>query len=192
MAAKSAGERRAIPPFTFQSPWLDLVNSQSWDGFGGFTDLLFDEAWIARFVRRWGFHAKGQGAASARSQLTRLRGLLRTLAETVAGGESLNPDEIDRLNDFLRAPAYLTLVAAKGGFDTEPVPVRRNWGWIRSRIAAAWTEDLVKRPKRIKICGNIQCRWVFVDGTKGNIRRWCKDQRCGNRHRVRRARARHR
>jgi len=43
---------------------------------------------------------------------------------------------------------------------------------------------------RVKICRNADCRWVFYDTTKARSRRWCSDKVCGNRDRVRRARAR--
>jgi predicted RNA-binding Zn ribbon-like protein len=46
-------------------------------------------------------------------------------------------------------------------------------------------------PRRLKICPNRGCRWVFYDRTKGKTRVWCNDRTCGNRERVRRARAAH-
>jgi predicted RNA-binding Zn ribbon-like protein len=69
-------------------------------------------------------------------------------------------------------------------------PVYPDWDWIISRIAASAAEAVVAGSQsRIKICANNDCRWAFYDPTKAKTKRWCSDTTCGNRARVRRARA---
>jgi predicted RNA-binding Zn ribbon-like protein len=176
--------------FTPQSPWLDLVNSQQWDGFGRMTDHLQDAVWIARFVQYWNWPQNKPVRRAHRMQLTTLRALLRKVSEKVASGKSLAKSEQQALNAILKTPVYAQLAVKGDRLHTEFVPMRFNWKWITSQVVMSFIETLESEPRRIKICSNDQCRWAFLDRTKSNNRRWCNDRRCGNRDRVRRARAR--
>jgi predicted RNA-binding Zn ribbon-like protein len=48
--------------------------------------------------------------------------------------------------------------------------------------------DLVLAPATapLRCCANPQCRWLFLDTSKGATRRWCAMSACGNRAKVRR------
>ncbi|MCI0415591.1 CGNR zinc finger domain-containing protein [bacterium] len=177
--------------FTPQSSWLDLVNSQQWDGFGRLTDHLLEPRWVARFLRYWKLPEK-LILTNPIVELAQLRNFLRRSIEKIASGESLSRQDLWTFNAFLNAPGYLKLVAKGKRIRTELRPLRLDWTWIKSQVAASFVDSFQQQRNRIKICENTGCRWAFFDKTKGNIRRWCKDTRCGNRDRVRRARARHR
>lgn len=178
--------------FTPQSPWLDLVNSRMSDGFGRWTDHLGDPTWVAPFLKYWGGDADGLASDAAVAQLGKLRRLLRRLTEALAAGEELSTGDVEELNEFLRAPGYVRTVLGRDGLATELRPTEGGWSWIRARIVADFVDRVTHGRNRIKVCDNEACRWAFVDETKSNIRRWCHDRRCGNRHRVRKARARQR
>ena len=177
--------------FTAQSPWLDLVNSRMSDGFDRWTDQLHDARWVASFLKYWGTDARGLSRSSAVAQLAGLRGLLRRLTEKTALGTRLGPVDVQHLNRYLSEPSRPSVEAIGATLTVVSRPVRPGWRWVRARVALSFVEDVQRRPERIKTCGNPECRWAFVDATKGNIRRWCRDQRCGNRLRVRRARLSH-
>lgn len=183
-------KRRFDSEFTPQSSWLDLVNSQQWDGFGRLTDHLLEPRWVARFLRYWKFHPEKLVRATPGAELAELRNLLRESTEKIASGESVRRRDLRNFNSFLKAPSYLQLVTRGKQICTQLTPLRLDWTWIKSQVAASFVDSFQGQPNRIKICGNPACRWAFFDTTKGNIRRWCKDSRCGNRDRVRRARAR--
>lgn len=176
--------------FTPQSPWLDLVNSEQWDGFGRMTDHLQDADWIARFLQYWNWPPNKPVGRTHRLQLIPLRALLRKVAERIASGKALGREEQRALNAILRTPVYAQFAVEGECLNIEFVPVRFNWKWIMSQIALSFVETLESEARRIKICSNDLCRWAFLDCTKSNNRRWCNDRRCGNRDRVRRARAR--
>ena len=176
--------------FTPQSAWLDLVNSQQWDGFGKLTDHLFEQRWVARFLRYWRVRPEKIGGTLPAVELNKIRSALRQATDKIASGEPLNRQDLHTLNSFLKTPSYAHLVAKGKRLRIELRPVRLNWAWIKSQIAGSFVESLLDHPNRIKVCANSGCRWAFYDATKGNIRRWCNDKRCGNRDRVRRARAR--
>jgi predicted RNA-binding Zn ribbon-like protein len=169
---------------------LDLINSQHWDGFGQLTDHLLDAGWVAEFLGYWKVSPKELGRANPIAQMAELRELLRHSTEKVVAGKPPGRGDLRALNAFLKAPAYRQLVTKKGRLQSELRPVTRGWAWIRSQIASSFVDSMLEQPARLKICENPLCQWAFQDRTKSNNRRWCKDRRCGNRDRVRRARAR--
>jgi predicted RNA-binding Zn ribbon-like protein len=171
------------------APWVDLVNSEEWDGFGKLTDQLANRRWLATFLKHWELYPL-PSKALPRPKLVKLRHLLRGAAEKLGAGRPLGRREISKLNQALNVPVWQKLVQNQNGFRTEAVPVRNDWDWVQARIAASFGEMLANHEmERIKICANSDCRWVFHDPTKARTKRWCNDRTCGNRARVRRARA---
>jgi predicted RNA-binding Zn ribbon-like protein len=171
------------------SPWIDLVNSEEWDGFGKLSDRLDEPAWRDSFLRHWKFRP-GPGEKTPMSALRTMRTLLRGIAESLAAGGSPPSRDIAQLNEVLSVPARQQLIHDQNGSRTELRPVRSNWNWILSRIAASAAEAIVAgEAARIRVCANHDCRWAFRDPTKAGTKRWCSDRTCGNRDRVRRARA---
>ena len=175
--------------FGSQFAWLDFVNSQERDGFGRMTDHLRNPFWLVNFSHH--FHLADPLPPSAPLRtLADLREFLRGVAENLATGRTLSASDIRRLNDALMVPARQKLFQHQNGFRAELFPLRSGWPWILSRIAASLADTLTHYDReRVKICANDGCRWAYYDVTKGNMRRWCNDRTCGNRDRVRRARA---
>jgi len=171
------------------APWVDLANSEEWNGFGKLTDHLAKAPWLATFLKHWNLHPLASKDVPHR-KLVQLRALLRRAAEKLAAGGSLNARELSSLNQALNVPGRQKLVQGQNGFRAEMVPLHNDWSWVIRRIAASFAEMLASREvERIKVCANSGCRWVFHDPTKARTKRWCNDRTCGNRARVRRARA---
>jgi predicted RNA-binding Zn ribbon-like protein len=42
--------------------------------------------------------------------------------------------------------------------------------------------------RRVRLCGDESCAWLFIDTTRSGTRRWCDMKVCGNRNKVRRFR----
>jgi len=171
--------------------WLDLANSLEWNGFGKLTDRLQDPAWAKHIVKHWNLAlAPPPSRPAPLAQLIGLRTLLRRMAEKLIAGEALDERDLNALNLYLNVPVRVKLFQRQNGVHSELVPLRPGWPWILSRIAASFAEMLaLNRPDRLKYCPNEGCKWIFYDRTKANTRRWCSDRTCGNRDRVRRARA---
>jgi predicted RNA-binding Zn ribbon-like protein len=178
--------------FGKQDSWLDLVNSQEWDGLGHFTDYLERPGWLASFLRHWKLPCLPQ-TENALAQIRKTRSALRRAAEKLAGGHALSSRDLAEINAAMNVPASQKLIHKENRrFETGLVPIKLDWNWILSRVVASFAETLARTPhERLKVCANTpDCRWLFYDVTKGNTRRWCSDRTCGNRYRVRSARAR--
>ena len=171
------------------SSWIDLVNSEEWDGFGKLSDRLDEPAWRDAFLRHWHFHP-GSGEKTPLLALRAIRRLLRGIAQSLAAGHTPGAKEIAQLNAAMSVPGREQLIQHQNSCRTEFQPVRSDWSWILSRIAASAADAIVAGASgRVRICANADCRWAFRDPTKAGTKRWCSDRTCGNRARVRRARA---
>ncbi len=170
--------------------WLDLANTLEWDGYGRVTDHLRDPAWLTRILTHWKLSSHSPRPVPAH-KIMALRTLLRRLADKLNHGKSLSTRNLTALNSYLNVPVRQQVFQRQNGVGSELVPLHAGWPWILSRIAASFAEMLaLNRSDRLKYCPNQGCKWIFYDRTKGNTRRWCNDRTCGNRDRVRRARAR--
>jgi predicted RNA-binding Zn ribbon-like protein len=81
-------------------------------------------------------------------------------------------------------------------------PPRASWVWGRSEhelalptwiLAQAASELMTSAAlDRLRACGCETCRWLFLDTSKNQTRRWCDMKICGNRMKARRFLARRR
>lgn len=175
--------------FGDSEPWLDLVNSELWDGFGNFTDMLDDPAWVKSFLHYWEFRIPLDDRVP-QTQFRNLRALLRQAVVKAATGKKLRMEQLAPLNDFMNVPVNPQLAEVQNGFRMVYRMVRSGWESTLGNISASFAETLIDLEQgRLKICANTGCNWIFIDRTKGNVRRWCNAATCGNRERVRKARA---
>jgi len=173
-------------------PWMDLVNSEECDTFGQRTDHLSNPAWLPYFLRQWRF-ARPMRKPGPIAKLKLLRAALRKSCEALSSGKPIPPAELRTLNQALNLAGKRQLFQRQNGLQMEFVPASSGWDLILAETACSFAETLhIGQIARIKICRNDDCRWVFYDRTKGQTRCWCSDKSCGNRERVRRARARRR
>jgi len=167
--------------------WIDWVNSATWDGFGRLTDQLADPDWVASFFEVYGWP---QVAIAPKSALA-LRARLRDIAEVLAAGQNISPPQLNWVNQVLAAPARRKLSRSSGEYILQLEGKAAGWSWTQSEIVASLAVLLTQhQSRRVKICPNPGCRWLFYDRTNGNTRRWCNDKTCGNRDKVRRLRQR--
>jgi predicted RNA-binding Zn ribbon-like protein len=187
----------AIPPSAVHQveacACFDLVNSEVWYGLGPLEDRLASDAgWLDEFLARWRLAAPGRRTRKELDELARLRSLLRRLIETVAAGRRIADSDLAELNGFLVArPLRRTLAPSGDGYELALTPLRSDWTYTLAEIATSFAELAAGvEVRRIKVCPNPECRWVFYDETKNRRRRWCESAICGNRDKVRRFRER--
>ena len=171
-----------------QSAWIDLVNSEHWDGFGHVVDHLADPSWISLYLRHWRLgHRPG---LAYRDELRSLRGFLRAFAERWVIRRVLTTEDIVIINEALSVPVRRIFNREAEAYALHLQPVRPGKKWLRAQIVESLAHSLAEQgAERIKMCPNRGCRWVFCDRTHGNTRKWCSARSCGNREWVRRARA---
>src|SRR5438046_6068076 len=112
------------------APWVDLANSEEWNGFGKLTDHLTNAPWLATFFKHWNLHPLTSKDVPRR-KLVQLRLLLRRDAEKLDAGGSLNRRELSSLNQALNVPGRQKLVQGTNGLHAAMVSTIGRGEWRR-------------------------------------------------------------
>ncbi|MED4584596.1 CGNR zinc finger domain-containing protein [Brevibacillus choshinensis] len=177
--------------------WLsiDFLNSdwRDWRGSGRRENRLEKAEWLEQFLQQWGLSAPLPIDRKISTELLNLRECMRRITESFVRSETVVPEDLAALNQALSlALAHPRLVVdGEGSYHMEQVSPISGWDQVISQIARSFAELLVhEEARRIKICDNHDCQWVFFDESRNRVRRWCDDKMCGNLMKVRRFRER--
>ena len=171
---------------------FDFVNTEWADhlGSGRINDELGSGERREHLLRRWGYEAlvgvKGLRAARAG------RSALRQILEAWAANRPPPRQAVRELDRILRR--------VEGGIAVEPAresvtmrlqPGRIDWSWLLTCAVASAVQlmDSGER-RRLKVCDNPSCSFLFYDESNNATRRWCDPVVCGSLVRVRAHRAR--
>jgi predicted RNA-binding Zn ribbon-like protein len=171
--------KRHIPfPIERLPAYDDLVEFALQAGLLSVTDGRRLRAWAAG-------HPLEAEAIHQRS--LQLRDALYEIFAAVARGGTPEGKSLDMLNagiKSLRIGAALTWEwqAGRDTADAMLAPV----------LEAALELLLSDKRQRVRRCAAGECRWLFLDTSKNNSRRWCDMTQCGNRIKARRFYARQR
>jgi predicted RNA-binding Zn ribbon-like protein len=70
-------------------------------------------------------------------------------------------------------------------------PVGDDLDQARTTVAGSLAHYLAEHDeRRLRLCADGTCRWLFIDQSPAGRRRWCDMRSCGNRAKVARYRAR--
>jgi predicted RNA-binding Zn ribbon-like protein len=130
--------------------------------------------------------------AKVLNEVKELREALAAIAYAQIDGKRLSASSLVTLEDYFRqARVHRHLTADQ---------LRLVWGWRRLDhhvMAPVWllaqaTEDflLSEGSSELRCCASQTCRWLFLDASKNQTRRWCDMKVCGNRMKARRFYAR--
>ncbi|MBA4493919.1 CGNR zinc finger domain-containing protein [Paenactinomyces guangxiensis] len=173
---------------------FDFLNSdwRDWRGSGRREDRLLNEEWLKSFLEKWDLAADPVLEEDTYQVLVRLRARLQKMVEALVNHQSLSPTDITFLNEWLQQTSYhLQLVGHLDKFKLEQVAAATGWTLVMGQIVRSFAELLAHNDvRRIKICINKDCRWVFYDESRNRSRQWCDPRMCGNLLKVRRFRER--
>ena len=174
--------------------YLDFVNSEFRDFRGRWIrDELEQPDWVEAFLLKWGLHVESPLDTTTRVILTALRTLLSRMIETLTKEGQISEQDQEALNtNLLKVPLRRHLRKEQQGYQMEMVPVKRDWEWVQAEIVASFVHMLASHDtRRLKMCANPHCRWVFYDESKSRTRQYCTSDKCANLMKVRRFRAQH-
>ena len=186
------------PPSAIPHDWgaascLDLINSR-WDdhlGGGRSFDRLPVPKFRRTFLKRWRFEVDDPDDRRAVADLARLRVVLRTVLERYASGRPVTPAMRTHLEtEMNRAPIELKIEGGRTGMRLQHRRSGRAWEVVMAEIATS-AARLMSEGRRVKVCANPNCSWMFVDESRPHTRRWCNAGVCGSLVNVRRYRLAH-
>lgn len=151
-----------------------------WETLRGPADL---GRWIGGRFAEVGAEATGRDLTDALA----LRSALARAYTAISRGGPPAGDDVDVINLFAATPDIPPVL--DGG--------RRQAGRTAARVGQALSTlareavTLLDEPRRERVreCAADDCTIVFYDESRSNNRRWCSMQRCGNRAKVRKHRA---
>jgi predicted RNA-binding Zn ribbon-like protein len=149
-------------------------------------DLVDTPAQLRAWLTEWGLAPADPVSEDDVARAQGLRDALHGLAKATAFGEAPTPGDVRVVDASLLddMPVALrrkgtSVVASRPGTAREAL----------ARLARQAADDLTgPDPVRLRACGDDECSGIFVDPT--GRRRWCSDERCGVKARVRAHRAR--
>jgi predicted RNA-binding Zn ribbon-like protein len=182
---------------------LDFVNTLEYDK-GVATEELSDQATAIRWMQE---HALLHGSTADRllleladdddaseklmQRVKRVRAALRELLDAAVERRPPQSAALREVNKALRAPYIIELVPAADGVSLDHAhegdPISGALGRLSEAIARELTQG---DPRRLRICANDECRWVFRDNSSAGRRKWCDMSTCGNRAKAARHRER--
>lgn len=116
-----------------------------------------------------------------------LREAIYAIFAAVGIGSKPNPDDVEVCNgELAEALAKVELTDDLKWSLTEENPAERAMMLLVLSAAAFLTSG---ETKRIRTCADEDCRWLFLDHSKNQSRRWCSMSDCGNLAKARRFQA---
>jgi predicted RNA-binding Zn ribbon-like protein len=168
------------------APWLDLLATLGGRYRAQQNDALASPALLREWLRQHGLEPTGSVDENDLAAARELREALHRTAVAALRDEA--PAAADRrlIADALAADRPLRLGSRGAGLAVaRPATVAE----ALARLARDAVQDLTgAHREQLHACGDDSCSGIFLDTT--GRRRWCSDQTCGNRLRVRAHRAR--
>jgi len=125
------------------------------------------------------------------SRIRRVRGALRELLDAAVEQRPPAGAALREVNRALRAPYVIELVPAADGMSLDHRHEGDPVSGALARLSEAVARELTgQKVRRLRVCANDECRWVFNDHSPAGRRKWCDMSSCGNRAKAARHRAR--
>lgn len=168
---------------------LAFANTRYWRGSAQPTDELADGA----AVLDWLVKNAALDEAAARSlrdvpiaclaQAIELRETLYRLFAAVATAGEPRPSDVAVLRAALQAaPARHDLVHDSNGYAWRlPAPGPTAPSLLAPVLWSAGDLLIGEASKRLRLCSNDKCLYLFIDNSRSSARRWCDMKACGNR-----------
>jgi predicted RNA-binding Zn ribbon-like protein len=184
------------------SDGLDFVNTLSYDkghAHEGLRDATTAVTWLQRHAL---LHqemadailadaADDDGEERLLARIRRVRGALRELLDAAVEKRPASAGALKEVNRALRAPYVIELVPAADGVSLDHRHEGDPISGALARLSEAVTRELTgDNSRRLRVCANEECRWVFNDHSPAGRRKWCDMSSCGNRAKAARHRER--
>jgi predicted RNA-binding Zn ribbon-like protein len=134
---------------------------------------------------------QGEDEDTLLQRIRRVRGALRELLDATVEERPPEGSALREVNKALRAQYLIELVPASDGVSLDHRHEGDPISGAMARLAEAVARELTQgESKRMRICANEECRWVFRDYSPAGRRKWCDMSTCGNRAKAARHRER--
>lgn len=180
---------------------LDFVNTLEYDKGVAQEDLpdvptavhwlqdhaLLHREMVADLLNRY----ETEDGAPVMQRIWRVRAALRELLDASVDLRRPQDSALREVNRALKATYLIELVPAMDGVSLDHRHDGDPISGAMARLSEAVARELTQGDaKRMRICANDECRWVFRDYSPAGRRKWCDMSTCGNRAKAARHRER--
>jgi predicted RNA-binding Zn ribbon-like protein len=175
---------------------LDFVNTLDWRGAETPQEFLhtFDD--LVVWSRHAGITTKteakqlskaagpaGSYAGQILNRAIRLRETIYRLFSASAAGRDPAGEDLNYFNQNLSLSMKDSKITRTGdGYRWDNFGNKTQLDWILNPIIRSTADILVSdEVKKVKVCADPACGWLFIDISRNRSRRWCDMQDCGNR-----------
>jgi len=164
----------------------------TWDGDRG-SDLLLDPSTARDWMTGAGLWGADRAPDPAELHLARgVREGIRAMLVANSGGPRPGPGELQPLQAVAQAFPSALQVSPEGLIGLGPQHADRPGAGLLTLLLVIRDAQRDGTWRRLKACGNPDCRWAFYDRSHSGAGAWCDMATCGNRIKNRRLRQRHR
>jgi predicted RNA-binding Zn ribbon-like protein len=130
--------------------------------------------------------AKPQEAARKLHEMHVFREALHRSVSAIAAGRPIESADFAQVRSVItKAVAMAEIAGSDEAFVWSVGPEAAGLGTVLSRVALSAHDMLTReKPSQLRICE--RCTWLFIDRTKNQRRRFCRQDACGNKARAER------
>jgi predicted RNA-binding Zn ribbon-like protein len=166
--------------------WLDFATTYVGRYTSSPVDLIATPAQLHAWLTQWGLAPSGSVTATDVEDARALREALHRLGRAAATDAATELSDVRVVDESLSYDAPVRLRKGREGLTRSRPATTRE---ALARLARLAVDDLSgPNAARLRACGDDECSGIFLDPT--GRRRWCSDERCGVKVRVRAHRAR--
>ncbi len=170
----------------YGAAWLDLLATRLGRYEGPSVEMLGDTGALRQWLTEHDLAPAARVSAADVAAVHELREALHALAAATVAGRKPARTDVRVVEAALAADRPPRIQLSSAGLSSQrPLDMAEALG----RLARQAVDELTgPRRGRLRACGDETCAGIFLDDT--GRRRWCADERCGVRARVRAHRAR--
>lgn len=136
-------------------------------------------------------NADGEAEERMLQRIRRVREALRELLDAAVEQRPPARTALREVNRALRESYVIELVPAEDGVSLDHRHEGDPISGALARLSEAIARELTGlQVRRLRVCANDECRWVFNDHSPAGRRKWCDMSSCGNRAKAARHRER--
>ena len=180
---------------------IDFVNTLSWRGREVPTEELIDYSDLITWSRQVGiitpkdasklFKKADRYPADGKKVLrgaVDLREAIYRVFAAIIENQKPTKEDLAAFNNYLSKTMTLSqIINTKTGFDWDSSGDKSKMDWVLNPIIRSAADLLVSDElKKLKFCSDPMCRWLFLDISRNQSRRWCDMKDCGNRAKAKR------
>jgi predicted RNA-binding Zn ribbon-like protein len=117
-----------------------------------------------------------------------LRETIYRIFAAIIANQKPAKEDLAAFNSYLaKTMVFSQIINTQNGFQWDSSGDKSKMDWVLNPVIRSAADLLVSDElKKLKSCSDPMCRWLFLDISRNQSRRWCDMKDCGNRAKARR------